>query len=257
MLTRRKEIEDRAAIIDTQNYFVMLGLDTKAKEEDIQAAFLKLAKSWHPDRLPGELKDLQPLVSKVFTRFNEAYSTLSDQMKRMDYLKLLGEGGGTPEDAENVARVVDAALEFQKAEVLLKKNDLAGAESYAMRAATADPEQPEYVTIVTWIRAQRRGQAPPLAEGRTSTFYDDFIKILDGVIRKEPQYERALFYRGQLLKRTGHVDKALKDFRQVAQLNPKNIDAVREVRLAQMRKKGSGKDSGSEGGGFLGKLFKK
>jgi hypothetical protein len=38
-----------------------------------------------------------------------------------------------------------------------------------------------------------------------------------------------------LYKRLGKTDVALKDFRRVADMNPRNIDAVREVRLHTMR----------------------
>jgi tetratricopeptide (TPR) repeat protein len=59
--------------------------------------------------------------------------------------------------------------------------------------------------------------------------------------QKEPEYERALFYRGVLLKKAGRPDRAIRDFRLSAELNPKNLDAVREVRLFEMRRRtGSG-----------------
>jgi tetratricopeptide (TPR) repeat protein len=82
------------------------------------------------------------------------------------------------------------------------------------------------------------------------------------VLAKEPEYERALFYRGVLLKRSGLADKALRDFRLAATLNPKNLDAVREVRLHEMRKRSGGDEpppggGGGIGGGLLGKLFKR
>jgi hypothetical protein len=39
-----------------------------------------------------------------------------------------------------------------------------------------------------------------------------------------------------LLKRVGRVDAAMHDFRSVVQLNPKNLDALRELRLWEMRR---------------------
>jgi len=191
--------------------------------------------------------------------------TLFDPAKAKNYLDTVKQGGGSPADQEKVARVVDAAMEFQKAEILLKKNDMAGAESLAARAVAADPDQPEYITLLVWIRAMRRGDPPELREGQTSAHYDDLIKTLDGVIAKEKEFERALYYRGVLLKRAGRADKAIRDFRMAAQLNPKNLDAVREVRLYEMRKKGGGGGGGGGGAkgqpaqdpGLFGKFFKR
>ena len=89
-----------------------------------------------------------------------------------------------------------------------------------------------------------------------TTHYDDLIGMLDEVLRGDPQYEKALFYRGTLLKRAGKMDKAIRDFRLAADLNPKNIDAVREVRLYEMRKRDHKSDA-AEQGGLFGKWFKR
>jgi tetratricopeptide (TPR) repeat protein len=168
--------------------------------------------------------------------------------------------GASPDEQEQVARVVDAALEFQKAEILLKKNDLAGAERLVAHAVEVDPDQPEYLALLAWICALRRGDPPDLREGHTSTHFDDLVKILDGILAKEARFERALYYRGVLLKRGGRMEKAMRDFRLAAEINPKNLDAVREVRLYEMRKRSgpAPKDKPAEGQeGLFGKFFKR
>ncbi len=249
-------------MIDGEDYYEMLGITTDVTVEQVKTAYFTLAKSWHPDRLPAELLDVKPLVARVFARFSEAYQTLMDPVKSKDYAELIKSGGGSPDDQEQVARVVDAALEFQKAEILLKKNDIVGAEQLASRAVQADPDQPEYLTLLVWIRAMRRGDPPELREGQTSSHYDDLIKQLDGILAKEKEFERALYYRGVLLKRSGRLERAIRDFRLSAELNPKNLDAVREVRLYEMRNRGGG-GKGGKGGkggeqdGLFGKFFKR
>src|SRR5262249_32201468 len=158
----------------------------------------------------------------IFARLSEAYHTLSDTRRRSDYQQVVAAGGGAQDDNEKIARVVDAALEFQKAEVLFRKHDLVGAEVLARRAVEADPEQPEYRTLLVWIQAQRRGDPSLRQPGQTSTIFDDLIKQLDEVIKEEPHYERALFYRGMLLKRSGKVERGIRDLKLAAELNPKN-----------------------------------
>jgi tetratricopeptide (TPR) repeat protein len=251
---RWQEIELRDKRIDGENFFEMLGVDEKATEPQIQAAYFKLAKAWHPDRLPPELNDLRGIVSKIFTKFNEAYAVLNDAPKRFEYAKNLAQGStGSDAEMEEVQRVVDAAIEFQKAEVLLKKNDLGQAEAYAKRASAADPAQVEYRCVLAWIQAMRRGDPPAVPEGKTSSFYDDIIATFDDILKTDAMFERCLYYRGVLLKRTGREERAIRDFRMVVQLNPKNIDAVREVRLFQMRRDKKRKDEA----GLIGKIFKK
>ncbi|WP_437815389.1 DnaJ domain-containing protein [Sorangium sp. So ce1078] len=255
LAARRAEIEARAAAIDGESYFKMLGVADDAPPERVQSAYFTLAKQWHPDRTPPELQDVKPLVARVFARISEAYQTLSDPKRRAEYMQGPKEAAAPAEDEEKIARVVDAALEFQKAEILLKKNDLAGAEIRARRALNADPEQPEYMTLLVWIQAQRRGEPPALAEGATSAHYDDLIQTLDVVLQKEPRYERALFYRGMLLKRSGRIDRAIRDFRLAAEINPKNLDAIREVRVQEMRSRTS--NDPTPAGGILGKFWKR
>lgn len=197
-------------------------------------------------------------MASIFARIGEAYSTLGDAEKRKAYVKSLEGPSATARSAaeeEQVARAVNAVLEFQKAEALLRKNDLAGAERHVRLAADADPGQPEYTTLLAWITALRRGEPKELPPGTISSHYDDIIQMLDEVLRGDPKYERALFYRGTLLKRSGRADKAIRDFRLVADLNPRNIDAVREVRLHEMRKRDT-KEPDAQGGLF-GKWFKR
>jgi hypothetical protein len=256
---RRAQIEERVASIDGEDYFQMLGVDRDAQPDELKAVYFALVKVWHPDRLPRDLAAMKPQVARVFARLTEAYQTLADNELRADYVRVLGEGGGTPEDQEKIARTVDAALEFQKAEILLKKHDLAGAEDLVRRAAESDPEQHDYLALLTWIQALRRGDPPSLQEGKTTSHYDDLIEILNSILLKEPRYERALFYRGMLLKRSGSLEAAIRDFRLAAEINPRNIDAVREVRLHQMRTRtGAAQPPPAQGGGGLfGKFFKR
>jgi curved DNA-binding protein CbpA len=261
--SRRFEIEQRAATIDAQNHFERLGVALDASPDQVQSTYFGLAKAWHPDRLPDDLSDLRPQVARVFAKLNEAFQILNDAKKRADYRRIVDQGGGKGEDDEKIRQVVDAALSFQNAEALLKKNDLVGAEQLAQAAVRGDPEQPEYLVLYVWIQAMRRGDPPPFPEGGTTTHFDDLIRPLDGVLSKEPRFERALFYRGSLLKRAGRTEKAIRDFRVAAEINPKNIDAVREVRLYEMRKRGGAAQKGGatqppgEGGGLLGKLWKR
>lgn len=253
---RKAEIETKASRIDTEDLFTMLGVSRNTPQGEIQTAYFKMAKMWHPDRVPQELGELKSTVASIFAKLNEAYALLNDPAKRADYVRELdARGGGEApiDEQEQVQRIVDAAIEFQKAEVLLKRNDLTTAEAFAMRAAAADPTQGEYVAVLLWIKAMRRGDPPVVPEGKTSSFYDDILAQLDEIVRKEPALERAVWYRGVLNKRTGRDERALRDFRMVATLNPKNIDAMRELRIFQMRKERKAKEET----GLLGKFFKK
>jgi hypothetical protein len=67
---------------------------------------------------------------------------------------------------------------------------------------------------------------------------------LDDAINQDAYCERAYFYRGVLQKRLGNGPAAFKDFGHVVRINPKHVDAQREIRIFEMRaRKGSGESA--------------
>jgi hypothetical protein len=258
----RQKILDKSAQISSQDYFEMLGVPRDASAEAVQKAFVVLAKVWHPDRLPTALADVMDSCSKVFTHLTEAKATLCDAERRADYMRLLADGGATPDDQAKIQAVLEAAMTFQKAEVVLKRNDTALARELAAKAYALDPEQSEYLAMLTWLDAQK-----PEWTTREKTL--EKIAVLDGCIRQNANSERAYFWRGMLYKRIGESSKALKDFKKAGDLNPRNLDAIREVRLHNIRGAqskpppgGSTRPSAKPAppetlGGRFGKLFKK
>ncbi len=64
-----------------KDYYAILGIRKDASEQEIKAAYRKLAKEYHPD----VNKDYEELFKEI----NEAYSVLSDKEKREEYDNLL------------------------------------------------------------------------------------------------------------------------------------------------------------------------
>ena len=215
-------------MIDRSDYFSMLDIARDATQEEVESSFFALAKRWHPDRLPSELAPLREACSRVFGRMSEARATLSDAAQRAQYMRLLADGSGSPAMQETVAKVLEAATNFQKAEVCFRRNDMAQAESFCRKALEADTTQPDYHAMLAWILALKpENQAPE--KTRVS------MQMLDRAIEMSEKCERAYFWRGMLHKRLGRPDMAVRDFKRAVNLNPRNIDAAREIRLYRMR----------------------
>jgi curved DNA-binding protein CbpA len=240
LLALKQELEERAAA-GGQTCYEILGVPEDATTHAIQAAFFQLAKVWHPDRLPPELSELRASSTKLFARMSEAHQILTDAERRREYDQLLRAGAANSEEQEQVAQIVRAAAAFQRAEVLLKKRDLKAAETEALAAMKGDPDQAEYKALYAWICAEQPREK-----------YDELIQLLNSALKSEPNNQRALWYRGQLHKRAGDSSKALRDFKQLLELNPKHLDAQREVRLHEMRRSQPKEDKG-----ILGKWFKR
>jgi tetratricopeptide (TPR) repeat protein len=225
---RWREIVDLAARIDRSDYFMMLDLARDATSDEVETAFFALAKRWHPDRLPAELSPVRDACSHVFARMSDARATLGDEDGRKKYMGLLAEGAGSPEMQETVVRIVEAASHFQKAEVCFKRNDFVQAETLCRRALELDATQPDYIAMLAWLVAMK-----PENQSPDKTLAS--IEQLTRAIKMSDKCEKAFFWRGLLFKRLGKNDLALKDFREAVELNPRNIDAAREVRLHHMR----------------------
>lgn len=77
----------------TQNkdFYSALGVGENATQDEIKAAFRKLAKKYHPDRNKGSNAS-----EAKFKELSEAYDTLSDPSKRTEYdmIRKYGSGGG-------------------------------------------------------------------------------------------------------------------------------------------------------------------
>ena len=63
-----------------KNYYEVLGVDKKASQDDIKAAYRKLARQYHPDLHPNDEE-----CAKKFKEINEANEVLSDPQKRQQY----------------------------------------------------------------------------------------------------------------------------------------------------------------------------
>lgn len=64
-----------------KDYYKILGVDSKATDDEIKKAYRKLALKWHPDRNQGD-EDEAKKADKMFKDINEAYSVISDPEKR-------------------------------------------------------------------------------------------------------------------------------------------------------------------------------
>lgn len=219
----RAEVEAYEAA-PPKNHYELLGVPEKSDASTIRAAFFQLARRWHPDRLAADVADLRPIVTKAFAAMGDAHSTLSDDSKRAEYDALLKE---TPDDEQaQVAAILDAASSFQKAEVFMKKKDFAQALKLSQEAYEADPTQADYVALYAWLQGTQRSEK-----------FEDLIELLDNALKENGDNVRALWYRSQLLKKSGDIKRAVKDFKQIIQLKPNHVEAKRELRVYSMRRR--------------------
>ncbi len=251
LVARKKEIQDKAATAEKEDYYTLLGVAKDAPSAEIQKTFFTLAKKWHPDRVPPVLADVKDLCAKVFARMSEAHQTLMDPTKRAKYDAAKKPGGDdSPEAQAQVVAILEAATNFQKAEICLRRNDFKQAEEFCKKALDVDQKQADYIAMMAWLQAQKPTKQDPAS-------LQQHVLELTKAIGISQACERAFFYRAMLLKRLGQEANAMKDFKRALELNPRNVDATRELRLYNMRGGAAAPKKDEGGGGIFGKLFKK
>jgi hypothetical protein len=222
-------ILERARSVEQESYFEVLGLPDGASSEAARAAFLRLAKTWHPDRLPKELAAVRAEVEKIFGWMTRAHQTLSDRDARREYVLSRGAGanaGRAPgRPRRDVVRDLQAAVQGRQYEVADKLGEELVAQSEADDAET--------LALVTWVSV-RGGNA-------TDDELRAAIPNLDRAVNLDRTSDQSVYLRGMVHKRLNNIQLAFRDFARAVQLNPDNIDAEREVRIFAMRvRKGSG-----------------
>jgi curved DNA-binding protein CbpA len=67
------------------DYYELLGIDSKAGQEEIKKAYLDKIKRWHPDKNPQHIAEAEE-KTKVL---NQAYHILGDAQRRKNYDRML------------------------------------------------------------------------------------------------------------------------------------------------------------------------
>jgi tetratricopeptide (TPR) repeat protein len=204
-------------------FYAALGVNPDADPAVIRAEFFRLARRWHPDRLPPELANLRSEVTQIFGRMSEANQVLTDAARRADYDSKLSQAPDS--EQRKVTQILEAVSSFQRAEVHLKRKDLVQALDEAKKAFEGDPSQADHLALYGHILG---------LEGGDSTYA---LSLLDRAVALDENNVRALWYRGALYKKLGRQSHAMRDFRAVVDLRPNHVEAQRELRLHEMRRR--------------------
>jgi tetratricopeptide (TPR) repeat protein len=113
---------------------------------------------------------------------------------------------------------LEATGNFRLAERALRDEDLAGAERYAQNALEGNPDHPDFVALLAWVRALS-GAIPP----------EEAVRTMSKILIEDPSNERSLFYRAKLLWRMNRLREALHDFTELLAANPHNAAAQEEM----------------------------
>jgi len=224
------------------DHFALLGVDQEAPSTAIRKAYFALVKRLHPDHYhqSGFSPELMSKVVDLFQRVSEAYAVLTDPARRKDYLARIQ--GESVADSNDIADILRAEESYQKGVVLLRRKQYSEAFDQLAWAFQLQPEEPEYLTAYAWAMFKAHpGQSQRCFEARVL-----LLRSAD----LNPRQDLTHLYLGYLLKNDGQIKPAERAFEMAIQCNPNNVEALRELRLSNLRRE---QPAGSRG--LLGRLL--
>jgi curved DNA-binding protein CbpA len=200
-----------------KDFFVRLGVAESAGRDEVKKAFLAIARQFHPDRFASPaLADLQDAVRDFFAAVNEAYEALSDDRRRAEYL--------ASRKGQAAANAEAARVDFLKAEACLRTRDFQRARGFLESALRADPKAEYKAALASAFLADPQRRDVQRA------------RQLLAEATQDPACDRAFHVAGLLCRDDGDEAAAERHFRAAANANPRNADALRELRRLEARR---------------------
>jgi hypothetical protein len=241
--------------LDHSSHFEILGVPENASNAEVNAAFMRAVRQYHPDRLAAAgLRDLTPQAERVMARMGEASAVLRDPKLRSEYQAQRAGKGGQP-----ALSILEAEKSFQKGEAYLKKGDYTRAMEGFAEAVKINPAEAQYRAYLAWARFD-----DPRA--RKELVARESLSVIQQATVEQPRFARGFFWIGQIWKHLNDPGQAERAFREAATVDKGFLEAEREVRLLEMRRTKAGQNrptatgpttANRPAGGLFGKFLKR
>jgi DnaJ-class molecular chaperone len=219
-----------------KNYFEILGVGRNATADDVKKAYFALARDYHPDRhYNSSSAEIKNLASEIYNLITQAYETLVNEQEREAYLKEMSTGAKR-DVSDEVSRILAAEGQFQQGEMFLRKRQFAKAAECFNEAINLYPEEGEFYAYYGWSMFQ----ANPSDEVAARQAHN----AISTAVSLNPKIDKAYLFLGYIYKAQGNLDMAEQQFEKAIQCNPDSTEALRELRLKNLRR---GKKGGSGG----------
>ncbi|HEY5674639.1 MAG TPA: response regulator [Malonomonas sp.] len=231
---RRKILDDYKRVMQS-DYFTALGLNRQCASSEVRRAYYKLAKEYHPDRFLGSglSQEMSSKINEMFQFVTQAYTVLSNPKNCSDYLDELVNG---PKKTLNINQVIEAETAFQEGRTLLKNRRYSAATKPLQRAIELSPEEPEYLTYFALALFK---SAPEEADKQNRA-----MEVLLASRELNPGLDLTHLYLGHIYQLQGKERLSEKSFELAVQANPQCTEALRELRLLNLRREQAAQSKG-------------
>ncbi len=225
----REQLARQVVEMKKKDYFEVLGVSKEASTAEIEKAYFSLAKQYHPDRLYAQASaEVRNLADELFNLVSQAHEVLTDEDERDRYLDELASGVKSDVSSE-VSKILSAEGVFQKGEAALRRRDYARALEQFQEAVRLCPDEGEFHAYLGWTTFQNA----PKDEQAVQDARDE----LNQAISLNPKVDKAYLFLGYIYKAMNYREMAEHEFEKAIQCNPDCTEALRELRLINMRRK--------------------
>jgi len=224
----RAELAELANRMRNRDHYGVLDVPSTATDEEVRIAFACLSKRTHPDRFHGASHSVRQLAEQVFARVVEAEAAISTVERREAYGRELALGVREDAVEEEGRRALQAETEFQKGEAKMAARDYEGALLNFGRAMENFPSEGEYRSHYGWCLY--------LCHPENDVMLGEALEHCREGVKLAKDREKPYLLLGRLYKAMGKAVAAKKMFSRAVQIKPQCVEAMRELRIMNMRR---------------------
>jgi CheY-like chemotaxis protein len=237
----RVELAAMAEKLRDKNYFEILQVPETAGDLEVNRGYEQLASKAHPDHFVHASSAVRQMAEDVFQLLTTAHETLSHPRRRTEYLLERRKGERVAAKLAVGERALAAEVEFQKGEILMRQREYEGAMLCFGKALECLPEEGEYHAHYGW--------SLHLCNPDNSVMVEEAIEHVKRGIKLAREQEKPYLFLGRLYKAVGQGLAAERMFTRAVQIRPDCVEAMRELRLINLRR--------DKSRGLIGRLFRR
>lgn len=227
----RVELAELANRIRGLDHYGVLEVGSDAGDEEIRVAYAALAKRTHPDRFHAASSSVRQLAAQVFERIAEAHAAIATAEARTRYAAEEARGRRLEAVEDEGRRALAAETEFQKGEARMAQRDYEGALVYFGRAMQNFPSEGEYRSYYGWCLY--------LCHPDNEVMLGEALEHCREGVKLAKDREKPYLLLGRLYKAMGKTVAAKKMFSRAVAIKPQCVEAMRELRIMNMRREGT------------------
>jgi CheY-like chemotaxis protein/tetratricopeptide (TPR) repeat protein len=224
----RIELAALANGMQGKDHYGVLGVARTSDDDAIRAAYASLAKRTHPDRFHGASSSVRHLAAQVFARISDAHAAIGSPEGRESYAVQLSQGRRESDAVDEGRRALQAETEFQKGEALLAQRAYESALVCFGRAMENFPSEGEYHSYYGWCLY--------LCHPDNQIMLGEALEHCREGIKLAKDREKPYLLLGRLYKAMGKPGAAKKMFSRAVEIRPQCVEAMRELRIMNMRR---------------------